>query len=333
MAESRIDPTYLSVIIPVYNGGAVFERCLRSLRESSFRDYQLIVVDDGSDDGSEILAAKYGGMVLHTPGRVGPGAARNQGADQAAGEFILFLDADCEVGPNTLALAAGHLRADPSLDALFGSYDDEPAVPKFVSRYKNLQHHYVHQNASEDASTFWAGCGAVRRSVFLRLGGFDVRRYDRPSIEDIELGYRLKAQGHRIKLAKDVQVKHHKRWTLRSLIKTDVFDRGIPWTVLLLTNKQVVNDLNLDTRGRSSVAAAVLLFVALVLALADWRFLWLAVGLAVLLLVLNLPFYRFFYRQGGAVFALGCIALHWMYFLYSAFAYAAGHLAVLWSRS
>ena len=67
----------------------------------------------------------------------------------------------------------------------------------FVSQYKNLFHHFVHQDASGTATSFWAGCGAIRRDIFLRLGGFNTA-YKRPSIEDIELGYRLTRAGHRI---------------------------------------------------------------------------------------------------------------------------------------
>ncbi len=63
-------------------------------------------------------------------------------------------------------------------------------------------HHYVHQQGSEDASTFWSGFGVIKRKLFLKLGGFDIKRYSRPCIEDIDLGYRLKQTGAKIHLAK-----------------------------------------------------------------------------------------------------------------------------------
>jgi len=70
----------------------------------------------------------------------------------------------------------------------------------FLSQYKNLLHHFVHQGSSSDATTFWAGCAAVDRKVFVDIGGFDAARYDQPSIEDIEMGYRMLSQGHRVLL-------------------------------------------------------------------------------------------------------------------------------------
>ena len=77
-----------------------------------------------------------------------------------------------------------------------------PRLQGVVSQYRNLLHHFVHQHGNSEASTFWAGCGAIRRSVFEEMGGFDEQRFPTPSIEDIELGYRLRQAGHRILLDK-----------------------------------------------------------------------------------------------------------------------------------
>ena len=56
---------------------------------------------------------------------------------------------------------------------MFGSYDDTPEAPDFISQYRNLLHHYTHQRAKREAKTFWTGCGAVRKEVFSELKGFD----------------------------------------------------------------------------------------------------------------------------------------------------------------
>jgi hypothetical protein len=195
-----------------------------------------------------------------------------------------------------------------------------------VSQYKNLQHHYVHQTGSPDAATFWSGCGAMRRSRFLELGGFDVELFPRPSIEDIELGYRLRKAGGRIRLEKTVQVKHHKVWTLGGLLKVDVFDRGIPWTLLMLERPEIiVPDLNLRWQGKASVAAAMLLALTLLAAPLLPGALWIAAACAAALLALNLDFYGFLLRKRGAWFAAASVPLHWLYFLYSGAAYALGH--------
>ncbi|HMB69178.1 MAG TPA: glycosyltransferase family 2 protein [bacterium] len=317
---------FFSVITPCYNGGAAFERCLKAMQAQTFDDYELIVVDDGSTDGSDRLAERSGARVLRTTGRTGPSAARNAGAQEARGEYLFFIDADCETLPSTLARAAAVFREDPELDALFGSYDDAPVGTSLVSQYKNLQHHYVHQTGSPEAATFWSGCGAMRRTRFLELGGFDVERFPRPSIEDIELGYRVRKAGGRIRLEKTVQVKHHKVWTLGGLIKVDVFDRGIPWTLLMLERPEIiVPDLNLRWQGKASVALGMLLAVTLVAAPLLPAALWISAACAVALLMLNLDFYGFLLRKRGLFFAAASVPLHWLYFFYSGVAFALGH--------
>ena len=80
------------------------------------------------------------------------------------------------------------------IGAVFGAYDESPAAPGLVSQAKNLAHAFVHHGSPGNAVTFWAGLGAVRTQVFLAVNGFD-ERFGRPSIEDIDLGYRLTAAG------------------------------------------------------------------------------------------------------------------------------------------
>ena len=103
-----------------------------------------------------------------------------------------------------------------------------PPDPGFFSQYVNLRHHFVHQRARREDATFWAGCGAVRRTLFLRADGFDADRYPRPSIEDTELAARIRKFGA-TKLDPDLQVTHLKRWTFRSMVETDIFSRAVPW--------------------------------------------------------------------------------------------------------
>jgi glycosyltransferase involved in cell wall biosynthesis len=314
----------LSIVIPVYNGGPVFERCLAAIQKADFHDWELVVVDDGSTDESARRAGQCGARLFHTPERRGPAAARNLGAQVARGEYLFFIDADCEVRPDTLTRIADRLHAQPELDALFGSYDAEPGASNFIAQYKNLFHHYVHQHGSEIASTFWTGCGVIRRSRFLALGGFDVQLYRRPAIEDIDLGYRLKQAGGEIRLAKEVQVRHLKAWTLLTLLKSDIFDRGIPWTRLILQNQIFTNDLNLQTHNRVSVVAVYGLLLALVIGFFQPQGFWVALGLAGLLLWLNRQLYQFFYARRGPVFTLGVVPMHWLYYLYNAISFGCG---------
>jgi len=211
----------------------------------------------------------------------------------------------------------------PDLAAVFGSYDDEPLEANFLSQYKNLFHHYVHQAAKEEASTFWGACGAIRREAFMAVGGFD-ESYHRPSIEDIDLGYRLKRAGYRIRLLKDLQVKHLKHWGVLSLLEADFFCRALPWTALILREGRFIDDLNLRMSSRISVICGYLLLFTLLGAV--WVP-WLLVPAAffvMLLVVLNWGLYRFFRDKRGMGFALKAIPWHWFYFFYSDLAFCIG---------
>ncbi|HEX5706620.1 MAG TPA: glycosyltransferase family 2 protein [Pyrinomonadaceae bacterium] len=325
---------HLSVIVPVYNGGAGVALCLDALAASVCDEaFEIIVVDDCSTDGSGEAARARGAEVLRLAERSGPSAARNRGAERARGDVLFFVDADVVVRRDTLARVVEFMRAHTEVAAVFGSYDDAPADRHAVSLYKNLLHHYVHQHSNEEAETFWAGCGAIRRAAFEEAGGFDERRYARPSIEDIELGRRLRRRGARIRLDKGLQVKHLKRWTLPTLVRTDIFARAVPWSRLIFEGGAgVPDDLNLRTRDRASAllaGAGVGLVAASALAFAWTRaFVVAAVMLACALvalaavLYLNRRLFGFFFRLHGATFAARAYLLHLLYFLYSGAAFA-----------
>ena len=245
----------ISVIVPVFNGEVELDQCLDALRNSGVAPMEIIVVDDGSTDGSKKVAARFEARVLSTGGRKGPARARNMGAREARGEVLFFLDADVVVQADAVGRVQAAFTEDATLDALIGSYDDDPAVHDFLSQYRNLMHCFVHQTGHDQASTFWSGCGAIRREVFLAHSGFD-ESYARPAIEDIELGYRLFQADRRMMMDKHLRVKHLKRWTFWNLLKTDILDRGIPWTELILRDRNMPNDLNLQLSQRISVALA-----------------------------------------------------------------------------
>jgi cellulose synthase/poly-beta-1,6-N-acetylglucosamine synthase-like glycosyltransferase len=320
----------LSVIIPVLNGARFLPECLQCLRQSTTPPLECIVVDDGSCDGSAAIAEAAGVAVFRTQGHAGPGSARNIGAAHASGDILVFVDADVCVRPDTLDLLRARYEKDPSIDALFGSYDDEPGDPRFVSQYRNLLHHYVHQTGRTEAATFWSGCGAVRRTAFQAVGGFD-EWYTRPSMEDIELGYRLRAAGHRIVLDPGIQVKHLKGWGLVELVRCDIVSRALPWTRLILRSSRLPNDLNLAVSQRLTanlvLAAAILAFIGPMIRISSaWALLPLAAAI-----LLNRQFYRFLAVRRGWLFLAGALPLHLAYYLYSTLAFAAGvvmHLLV-----
>ncbi len=323
---------FVSVVIPAYNAMEHLARCLDALAASTYTLYEAIVVDDGSSDETAAVAQARGVRVFRLASRSGPAHARNCGAHIAQGEIILFLDSDILVGQDTLAHMVTTFRDHPGAVAVFGSYDDSPAAPNLLSQFRNLFHHYIHQHSQAEAETFWAGCGAIYREVFWEVQGFDERRYREPSIEDIELGIRIRSKGYRIMLDKTLQVKHLKRWGWCSWLKTDIFHRAIPWSQLILETGVLPQDLNLRTTHRISAAAVGLLALAVPLFfLQSLRVFGVSVHILVLmisllliatLVVLNRDVYLFFSRRRGIPFMVFAIPVHFLYYLYSGLVFA-----------
>jgi glycosyl transferase family 2 len=313
----------LSIVVPVYNDARNLAECLAALRAAEIPGCELIVVDDASPDDSAAVARRAGATVITLEQNSGPAAARNRGATAASGDILFFVDADVAVAPDAVRRVAEAFAAAPELGAVFGSYDDAPRAPAMVSQYRNLLHHWVHQQGNPEASTFWAGCGAVRRACFVEVGGFDAALFRRPAIEDIELGYRLRRRGYRILLDKQLQGKHFKGWSLYAVVKTDILSRAVPWSRLVLEGGGAPNDLNLR-RGQRVSGLLVLLALAC-LVLSPLRPALLGLGALALgaVVALNWPLYGFFLVHRGPWFLVRALPLHWLYYLYSSLTYVA----------
>ncbi|MFQ5621764.1 MAG: glycosyltransferase [Paracoccaceae bacterium] len=322
----------ISVIMPAFNASGLLTQVLPPLVEMlrAGEVCEVLLVDDCSTDDTVERARELGASVLEMPRNGGPGAARNLAAQKAAGDILWFVDSD------VVAWAGGAKKIreafeDPTVDAVFGSYDETPSGTPWISRYKNLVHRYYHQRGNREASTFWAGCGAVRKSAFLSAGGFDVVRYTMPSIEDIELGYRLRDRGGRILLLPDLLAKHLKVWTFGNVIHTDIFRRAIPWSRLMIANRSVTDDLNTsrDERVRAVMAAALLICLLIVPFVPG---IWpLVVAALVAVFVLNRSFFLFMLQNGGRRFAMTAVLFHQLYYFYSsaAFVFCLAEAAIM----
>jgi len=313
----------VSVVMPAYNAAKLLPSTLPPLIEmlAAGEVAEVIVVNDRSPDNTARIAAELGAQVIETPVNGGPGAARNLAASQAVGDILWFVDSDV-IAHRDGAERVRAAFADPAVGAVFGSYDSDPGDPHWFSRYKNLMHRYYHQASHGDATTFWAGCGAVRKDVFHEVGGFDALTYAVPSIEDIELGYRISGAGHRICLDPDLQGKHLKGWRVRNAIHTDIFCRALPWSRLMIAREGLSDNLNTSwsERMKAIIALSLLLSLAtLVVAPQIWPIPLFLLALAILA---NWRFARFLHMQGGLTLAVPGVLYHQLYFAYSSITFA-----------
>jgi GT2 family glycosyltransferase len=302
---ARTAPPTLAVVVPATDRPPTLGRCIAALRASSEPPEELLAIESVATGG--------------------PAAARNAGAAQAGSDVLVFVDADVEVHRDALARVRRAFADDPALVAVFGSYDDRPADPGAVSRFRNLLHHHVHTSSPGRAETFWAGLGAIRRSAFRAAGGFDAERFGEPAIEDVELGMRLTAEGAKIVLDPLIRGTHLKHWSLAGMVRTDLLGRGIPWVRLELERGRLSEALNLGWRHRVSALASL---AGIAAALAGRARLALAALAA--LVALNRRFYALLRARGGVGLALAGVPLHILHHLVSVAAALAGaalHLA------
>jgi GT2 family glycosyltransferase len=285
--------TTLAVVVPATDRPPTLERCLAALRRGTRAPEETIVQEE--------------------PAGSGPAAARNLGVARCEGEILVFVDSDVEVHADALERIARHFAEDPELVAVFGAYDDDPADPALTSRYRNLLHHHVHAGAVGEAETFWAGLGAVRRDAFEAAGGFDPERFPQASVEDIELGMRLRRGGGRVLLDPRIRGRHLKAWTPLRMIRTDFARRGVPWARLLLREGGDSTALNLSCRRRASTGASVALLGALLA-----RRPRLAAAALLANLALDRDLYELLVRRGGPRLLLAGIGLHQLHQLTAA---------------
>lgn len=291
----------LSVVVPATNEPPTLARCLAAIEAADQTPDDVVVVEDAHLSASE---------------------ARNEGARRARNDVLVFVDADVEVHPDVFTRIARAFDDDDGLTALFGSYDDAPADRSVVSAFRNLLHHHVHQAGAGPAETFWTGLGAIRRTRFLELGGFDAVRYPHPSIEDIEFGDRLRASGARTVLDPRVQGTHLKRWGLRSMLWTDLRRRAVPWIALQVRTRRPATTLNCGWRHQLSALACVVAVGALA-----FTALPIVVAAVVALLVANASFYALLVRRLGVTGAVGGVVLHVLHHLVAVVAVPFGIVA------
>lgn len=312
----------ISVIVPAYRAEAVIGRCLDALFAAGFAPGEVIVVDDGSPDETVAVARSRGIAPVCLAGNGGASVARNAGVAAAPGDILFFVDSDVLVHADVRARLLAFFAAHPGHAGVFGSYDDAPPARSRVGRIRNLLHHHVHQNAPRRATTFWTGCGALRRADFDLTGGF---RTQDEMIEDVGLGLRLARAGRPVTLDPDLQCTHLKEWTWTGFARTDFRHRAMPWTRMMRdpANRDLAHVLNAGPRGKAAVIAVGLSLVALPLMLLSvWAGAVLALGALAGLAGLERRFLALVHRLGGAGDALTAFGVLWVHYLAAGAGYA-----------
>jgi len=184
----------VSIIIPTFNGASHIGNCLDALLNQTVEgDAEILVINDGSTDGTADVVARHSGVRLITQSNAGPAAARNRGALEARGTIILFTDDDCVPTPEWLAAMIEPFK-DPSVVGAKGIYHTRQR--SLAARFVQIEYEDKYRRMSDlpqidFIDTYSAG---FRRNRFLEMNGYDTS-FPVACAEDVELSYRMSARG------------------------------------------------------------------------------------------------------------------------------------------
>ncbi|GGY44555.1 glycosyltransferase family 2 protein [Parvularcula lutaonensis] len=318
-----------SVVIPAKDAAHMLPQVLDAVTASRPAPKEVILYDDGSSDDTGALAEARGVRVIRNNGQsFGPGVGRNRAVETVTTPYVVFVDADVVVEPDACGRLVDAMAEGDNVAAAFGAYGVFQAGSNIAAKYVNLRHHYFHVHGDQSAETFWSGLGAVNVEIFGKLGGFD-SAFDRPSIEDIELGTRLRQLGYDIRLVHLARGTHLKNWTVGQTWHTDFFCRALPWSTMIAEGR-APKILNVSRKEQVKAILACLIVLSLLAAVVNPAVLVLTGLLSLGYLYANLRFYRTLLRHGGLPTMAASNGLHFAYYLYSTLAFAIATLGHQW---
>ena len=221
-----------SIIVPVYNRPDEVDELLESLSNQTLKDFEVIIVEDGSVKPCKDVCDKYAGILaLHYYAKEnsGPGQSRNYGAERANGEWLIVLDSDVVLPQGYLAAVDSAISHQTSDFAAFGGPD--AAHPSCTPVQKAISYSMTSffttggiRGGKAKLDKFYPRSFnmGIRRDVYLELGGFTKMRFG----EDIDFSYRIVEAGYRPQLFPDAWVWHKRRTDFRKFFR-QVYNSGI----------------------------------------------------------------------------------------------------------
>lgn len=199
------DGGLVSVVVPARDSAATLGKCLDACLDQDYPHLEVIVVDDGSQDATAAVAARYPVRLIRQA-NAGPAAARNRGWRAAQGEIVCFTDADCVPARDWVrSLLAGYHSHEVA--GVGGSYDI--ANPgSFLAHLIHAEIRYRHSRMPRLVDYLGGFNLSYRRRILEEVGGFD-ESYPAPSAEDNELSYRVIKAGYRLVFTPRARVAHH----------------------------------------------------------------------------------------------------------------------------
>jgi GT2 family glycosyltransferase len=212
-------PSYpkVSVIVCSYNGGPTLDQCLQSLKEVTYPNFEVILVDDGSKDNTPEIAARHPWIVSIRQENKGLSFARNVGAQAATGEIIAYTDSDCMADPDWLYFLVGTLTSG-EFAGVGGPNISPPAANWIQACVAGAPGGPSHVLLTDVIAEHIPGCNmAFYKWAFDKVGGFDPEY--RKAGDDVDFCWRLQQEGQVIAFSPSAIVWHYRRFTLKAFQK------------------------------------------------------------------------------------------------------------------
>lgn len=223
----------LSVIIPFYfsqnnnnnldNNFSLlaFEKCLKAVFESSYKNFELIAVSDGSSAKSIELVKKYPCRLIKIKKNSGAGFARNLGAKKSNGNILIFLNSDVEIKSNALKIINDYFNRKKNYGMIQGIYSNKVKYKSKTNEYLQSYYCYYIFTATKKhkfTQSLITNIFAIEKKIFQENKGFD-SKFSGANLEDQEFGFRLQNNGHKIPILRNLNTIHHVNFGIVDFIK------------------------------------------------------------------------------------------------------------------
>ena len=301
----------ISIIIPVYNSSLTLKECLGAIFDSTFKNFEVIVVSDNSSDNSVDIAKEYQCKIIELPQNRGPGFARNSGAFEATGDVLLFIDSDVIIEKEALNCLDSKF-SDKEVNVIQGIYSHEPKYKNIATQYQQSFYCYYSWHTSiKYTSSLITNCFAIRRKIFIDLKGFNTN-IKRATSEDEEFGYVLINKGYKILILRELNGEHRINYNLKKLIKRN-FAIYVDTIKSYLRNKTYVHKVKQTNYWQVLIGIPLLGLIILGIAaifLFPNKLVWFTfLSLNVIYILLHLGFIKFVTSTKGSTKAFGIIML------------------------
>ncbi len=296
--------TFISIVIPNFNNASTISKCLEVIFSSRYRNFEVIVVDDCSDDNSVDVIKGFPCRLIELKEHCGTSKARNTGALNSEGDFIFFIDSDCLIKEDTLSIINKTISSIDRDVIVGGTYSIMPYDSGFFNQFQAVFVNYFETRRPDKPDYIAAHAMVINREIFMKSEGFPERFM--PIIEDVEFSHRLKKQGYRLIINPEIEVRHIFNFNLHRSVKNAI-KKTMFWSMYSLKNRDVLKD-----SGTASIELKVsvtTIFLNTILFL--WwlfvdnvSFLYLIALLLLLNITLNSGLFKAFYKASGLKFCV-----------------------------